>query len=333
MKLAVVLVHYQAAELAAAAHEALAGDLEAAGLEAEWILVDNGSRPEELERLRALPAGLIEPGRNLGYAGGANLGVRSTAAEAVFLMSPDVIVRPGCAAALAAALEDGAAAAGPRFFWDAGRRFLLPPTERRTRRDELLRLAAERGEPWARLARRRWRRHARRCWTAREPYGCYELSGALLAFQRRAWEELGGFDEGYRLYFEETDWLERLRRRGLPASFVPGAEAVHLYAQSTAGEPRAGRWFADSHRRFRRRFYGRAFTALLELLGRVWRPAAALVPERREGRSAWLEVSASPLGFPAAGRRLGETVSESVPEEILDRLAPGTGRWSTVCRT
>ena len=330
MKLAVVLVHYHAAELAVAAQAALAGDLRTAGLEAEWVVVDNGSRPEERARLRALPVVLAEPGVNLGYAGGANLGVRSTSAEIVLLMNPDVVVQPGCAAALASTLEEGAAAAGPRFFWDSGRRFLLPPTEQRTRYDELLRLAAERGARWARLARRRWRRHAQRCWTARRTYECHELSGALLAFRRQAWEELDGFDEGYRLYFEETDWLERLRRHGRPARFVPGAEAIHLYAQSTAGEPRAGRWFADSHRRFRRRFYGRAFTSLLELMARIWRPAAPYVPASQSGGAAWLEVSPSTVGFPAAGRRLEETESESIPEEILERLAPGTYHLRTV---
>ncbi|HEX9736177.1 MAG TPA: glycosyltransferase [Thermoanaerobaculia bacterium] len=326
MKLAVVLVHYHAAELAARAYEALAQDLAAARLGAEWVVVDNGSRPAERERLRSLPAALLEPGANLGYAGGANLGVRSTASEHVVLMNPDVMALPGCAAALCAALDAGAAAAGPRFYWDAERRFLLPPTERRTRVDELLRLLAERGERWARYGRRRWRAHARRCWTARAPYVCYELSGALLAFRRSAWEELGGFDEGYRLYFEETDWLERLRRRRLAARFVPGAEAVHLYGRSTAGEPRAQGWFEESYRRFRRRIYGPLFAAFLERLARAWPPAEPAVTsvEPGAGRAAWLEVSSSAVGYPAAARRLGPGSDDR------EGLPPGTCYLRTV---
>lgn len=325
MKLGVVLVHYHTAALAVAAHRALAADLEAVGLEADWLLVDNGSDLAGRELLDTLPVRRLDPGENLGYAGGANLGVRESQADAFFLMNPDVEVLPGCAPALLAALADGAAAAGPMFYWDHDRRFRLPPTEHRTRRDALLRLAAERGEIFARRARRRWRRHARRYWTAAAPCRGYELSGALLAFRRDAWEALDGFDEGYRLYFEETDFLERLRRDGREARFVPLAEAVHLYAQSTVGEPRSAGWFADSHRRFRRRFYGRAFTTFLEGLSRLWRPSAVASPQeqKRLGQPAWLEVSASPLGFPAAGRRLEGEPSCELPREILDRLPDG----------
>jgi GT2 family glycosyltransferase len=333
VKLAIVLVHYHTARLAVAAYKALEADLRTSDLEADWILVDNGSSEEDREILASLNVRRLEPGANLGYAGGANLGVRATDAEAVFLMNPDVEVLPGCTLALLDVLATGVAAAGPRFYWDAGRRFLLPPTECQTRHDELQRLAAERGEFWERRARRSWRRHARRFWTARESFRCYELSGALLAFRRDAWEEVGGFDEGYALYFEETDFLERLRRRGQEAVFVPRAEAVHLYAQSTIAEPRAAGWFVESHRRFRRRFYGKAFTAVLELLDRGWRRRELTRGSSRtfaDGVPAWLEVTTSPLGYPAGAQALVGEPSWELDAEIVRRLPAGTYVLRTV---
>ncbi len=333
MKLAVVIVHYRTPELLRPACEALVRDAEGSGIELEGVVVDNGSRPQDRSLLEALPFPRLEVGRNLGYAGGANLGLRRTAAELAAVMNPDVSVLPGCLAALAAALDAGAAAAGPRFWWDRGRRFLLPPTETVSRRSELLGLLAERGGRWARPGRRRWRRHARRHWLAAAPLRSYALSGALLAFRRDAWRRIGPFDEGYRLYFEETDWLQRLRAAGLEARYVPAAEAVHLYAQSVPRQGRAGAWFLESNRRFRRRVFGRTFTALLERLGRrvsVGRTA----PDGTAGdlaarTAAWLEVSPSPKGYPAAGRRLeppatlGDPRSE-LPAEIWRRLAAGT---------
>ncbi len=328
MKLAVVLVHYHTPELARGACAALARDAETSGLELETVLVDNGSREQDRGLLAALPARRLDPGRNLGYAGGANAGVGATSADLVVVMNPDVEVLPGCLGALAGELEAGAAAAGPRFYWDRGQSFLLPPTESVSRAAEVLAVLARRGERWARLARRRWRRHARRYWSAGESFPGYDLSGALLAFRRDAWRQVGPFDEGYRLYYEETDWLQRLRAAGLAARFVPAAEAVHLYAQSAAGEARAEAWRLDSGRRFRRRVYGPAFTRWLERLsGRA--PTVAdrdPAPPPAPGQpAAWLEVSPSPLGVPAAGQRLTPpSPPAALPAEILGRLAAGT---------
>ncbi len=339
MKLAVILVHYHSPELARGACEALERDAGADGLELETVLVDNGSRPEDLELLESLPARRLDPGGNLGYAGGANAGVNATSAERVVVMNPDVEVLPGCLGALAEALDRGAAAAGPRFFWDRGKRYLLPPTEPVSRSTELLAVLARLSPGWARLARRRWRRHARRYWTARALLPGYDLSGALLAFRRSAWQRIGPFDEGYRLYYEETDWLHRLRAAKLEARFVPAAEAVHLYAQSTAIEPRVEQWRLDSSRRFRRRVYGPRFTRLLERLsGRVG-PATAVSdpspPPASAPTAVWQEVSPSPMGFPAAGCRLppGSVLPAELPAEIRERLAPGTYTLRYVDRT
>ena len=330
VKLAVILVHYHSAELARRACDALARDAAAGGLELELVLVDNGSRPQDLEILESLPARRLDPGRNLGYAGGANVGVGATSAELVAVMNPDVEVLPGCLGALAAALENGAAAAGPRFYWDRGRQYLLPPTAEGGRLAEVLAVLARRGGGGARRARRRWRRHARRYWSAREPVTGYDLSGALLAFRREAWRRAGPFDEGYRLYYEETDWLRRLRAAGLEARFVPSAEAVHLYAQSAAVEPRVEIWRLESARRFRRRTYGPAFTRLLERLsarvGAATSPPALSPAAEPIACPAWVEVSPSPLGYPAAGHRLtpGSARPADLPAEIRDRLAPGS---------
>jgi N-acetylglucosaminyl-diphospho-decaprenol L-rhamnosyltransferase len=332
MRLAVILVHYHTPELAAAAVEALRADLAGTGVEVEWRLVDNGSDEAGRALLAALPVERIDPGANLGYAGGVNLGAERSTAEVMVLMNPDVIVQPGCVPALLGALEAGADVAGPRFWWDRGRRLLQPPSEIRARREELARVLAGKGPAWAERARRSWRRHARRHWEAREPLPSFSLSGSLLALRRSAWEAVGPFDAGYRLYFEETDWLLRVERRGLAGRYVPAAGAVHLYSQSADREPKAAGWFEESARRFRRRWYGPRFTGLLEGLDRRLprRVAAACgippgglrLPEKPSAYPLWVEVSPSPLGFPAAAERIAAPPGEpwNLPAELLERV-------------
>jgi N-acetylglucosaminyl-diphospho-decaprenol L-rhamnosyltransferase len=341
MRLAIVIVHYHTPVLAAEAVAALSADLAGAGLAADLLLVDNGSDAAGRELLERLPVRRLDPGENLGYAGGVNLGVaQAPEAEAIVLMNPDVLVRPGCLAALLAELEAGAEIAGPRAYWDRGRQLVLPPAEARSRRGELLHLLAGRGEVWAARARRRWRRHARRHWEAERPIPSHELSGSLLALRRSAWERVGPFDPGYRLFFEETDWLLRARRAGLPARYVPAAQAIHLYNQSGALEPRSRPWFETSAERFRRRHYGVWFPPVLRGLSRLpaGKPPGPPEPFAPGGLDLsslgpfplWVEVSPNPLGFPAAAHRVESAEGRwRLPPEIAAQF-PGGGLFVRV---
>lgn len=343
MRIAAVLVHYHTPELAAAAVEALRCDAWQSGLEIEGVIVDNGSDEAGRALLDSLPFERIDAGGNLGFSGGVNLGAAHTRAEMVVLMNPDVQVLPGCLGALADVLSARAAVAGPRFYWDTERRMLLPPAEQRGRASELLSLWATRGERWAVRARRRWREHARRHWEARQPLASYSLSGSLLALTRAAWEQVGPFDEEYRLYFEETDWLQRAERLGLPARYVPAAEAVHLHGRSAVQEPRSSAWFEESARRFRERHYGRWFADLLERSDDWLQPRppsgpAPSAPSREELDLSglpfplWVEVSPNPTGFPAAAERLTGPPGEvwRLPEEVAERLAGAELRLQVV---
>lgn len=334
MRLAIVLVHYHTPALAAAAVEALRRDVEGAGLdpdsEVEWLLVDNGSDEAGRALLESLAIRRIDPGSNLGYAGGVNLGVETSRAGMILLMNPDVLVLPGCVRGLMEALDAGAGVAAPQSFWDRGRRMLLPPAEPRSRRDELAVLLAGRGPQAAVRARQRWRRHVRRHWEARQPFPSWTLSGSLLAVRREVWDRVGPFDPGFPLFFEETDWLLRVRRHGIPAWYVPAAEAVHLHGQSAVAEPRSRQWFEESARRFRERWYGVWFADLLEALDR----RLPRRPDPREEVAAaldltgfpfplWIEVSPNPTGFPAAAERLDAPVPGGwrLPEEVVQRIA------------
>ena len=304
-----VIVHYRTPRLLEAAVAALRADARASALDLEVVVVDNGAAgagasAERLDPAR-LEAQVLAPASNLGYAGGVNRGVERSSGDILLLMNADVVVEAGCLRALAGALY-GADIAGPRLFWDQGRRLMLPPQQVRTRAAELDAALAERSAAWGRSYRRRWRRRVRPLWRASEPTPCFELTGAALAVTRDAWRRVGAFDDGFQLYFEETDWLLRARRMGCRAVLAPAARAVHAYDQSAQREPRSQLWFEESAERFRRRWYGGWFASLLRRLERTPRRFADPSPLRRgSGGEAWAEVTPLPLGVPAAGCRLG----------------------------
>lgn len=339
----VVLVHYRTPELVRPAVEAFGAELERIGAAARIVLVDNGSEPDSRVLWRDLPIERIEPGRNLGYAGGVNRGIAAVDADRLLVANPDVVLRPGALEPLLDVLERGAAAAGPRFEWDRAGRWWLPPAEERTRRWELLAALAQRSERWAARARRRWRRHARRHWEADRPMASRALSGALLAIRRDAWSRVGPFDEGYHLYFEESDWLARLAAARLPSCYVPAARAWHLYAQSSLRESRSAGWFAEAAARFRERTYGARFARLLARLERAPVAAGHPAPARDEARLAagelpaatcWLELAMRTCGFPAATERLLHPAGDwSLPDDLRERLPGGSYRLRLVAET
>ena len=324
-----VFVHYRTPALLEAAVTALHRDARASGFKMDVVVVDNGASSAAADRLDGarLEAEVLEPASNLGYAGGINLGVREGRGEVLLLMNADVVVEPGCVRALVDALAD-AEIAGPRLFWDHGCRLMLPPQQVRTRAAELDAAWAERSVAWGRSYRRRWRRRARAFWSGREPVPCFELTGAFLAVRRDFWERVGPFDEGYRLYFEETDWLLRARALGARAVLAPAARAVHAYDQSAKREPRAQMWFEQSMARFRRRRYGAWFAALLRLIERAPRrfagprPLPAVPAEGHAAGETWVEVTPLPLGVPAAGCRLDGGVAPA-DFELPDDVATG----------
>lgn len=82
------------------------------------------------------------------------------------------------------------------------------------------------------------------------------LSGSCVLVRRSAFDRIGGFDEGYFMYFEDVDLGYRLGRLGFRNVYEPAASALHVGAVSTSGESaRMIRAHHASAQRFIRRKY------------------------------------------------------------------------------
>ena len=83
------------------------------------------------------------------------------------------------------------------------------------------------------------------------------VEGACLLVRRQAFQEVGGFDEGYFMYAEEVDWCYRMAKHGWQVWYQPEAKVIHLGGASSAG--RRTHREADLYRsriRFFRKHYG-----------------------------------------------------------------------------
>lgn len=309
----VVIVHHHAATAAARAVKSLNASLSESAMSLRIFVADNGSTAEERKLLASLPVTVIDVGRNAGYAGAINLAMSHTDADVVVVMNEDVTLTSRCLRELHAALSRGAAVAGPRFYWSDDRSFMLPCTELRTREAELAKVEAMRDPLRLHQVRTDWRRHARATWSAVDPVETISLSGAMIAFTREAWTKVGPFDDEFILYFEEDDWLHRVREAGLKSVCVPTAEAIHHHDPGSAQSAERQRWERESFQRFGVRYYGESFMQKLTAASAepavppVWRELpfpTASISVCADGHSGiWIELTPSPFGFPAASFR------------------------------
>ncbi len=183
------------------------------GVEVDLVVVDNAAHAEDVDPLRGRrDLRLLEPGTNTGFAGGCNLGAEGLDAPYLALVNSDCLLEPDTLAALVA--EAQTPGVGP-----------VMASIRLADRPDVLNSA---GNP-VHLLGTCWAGDLDEIETRREPYDVASASGACLVLRRELWTQLGGFDDAYFAYLEDTELSLRCARMGLVARCVPTAIALHHY--------------------------------------------------------------------------------------------------------
>ncbi len=232
------------------------------------IVMDNACPERSAETVKDLPIQTVAIGENVGFAAGSNAGAKRGHSEAILFLNPDAVMGPDDVRALARqlTLHPDCAAVGPRIFDPGGS---LRLSMRR-----LPRLRSAFGEALFLhhfFRRARWATEFVRSGYGAPAYAEW-LSGAALCVRRRAFEAIGGFDERFFLYSEDTDLGKRLCEAGLRLRYEPSATAVHVGAASAPGpgqaalKLRARLLYARIHERGARYFGFRIAYALHECL-------------------------------------------------------------------
>ena len=59
------------------------------------------------------------------------------------------------------------------------------------------------------------------------------VTGAFVMLKREVFEKVGGIDEKYFMYGEETEWMYRIKQAGFKVWYSPAASATHLLGASS----------------------------------------------------------------------------------------------------
>ena len=190
----------------------------------EVIVVDNASRDDEATLIsqRYPQVRVIRSERNLGFAGGNNLGIRAARGRYLYLINNDTLLRGATPfEPLIARLESdpsiGMVCPKIRFAWGVN---------------------AIQFAGYTPLSRITVRNHAIGC--GESDHGQYDTPhptpyahGAAMMVRREAVEKAGLLPECYFLYYEEIDWSLALRRAGYAIWYEPASVIYHKESQST----------------------------------------------------------------------------------------------------
>lgn len=181
----------------------------------ELVVVDNASEGE----LALGPARLVRPGRNLGFAGGANAGIAETRAPIVLILNPDAVPESGALERLLEGFAKYPDAAGlaPRLHGPHGEPQWAWQLQRIPTPGALLRHTLPLGGGGGGLSVEP---------AAGDPVE--QPAAAALALRRSALEAVGGFDDGFQpAWFEDVDLARRLAAAGRVLRYWPAARFRH----------------------------------------------------------------------------------------------------------
>lgn len=243
------------------------------------VIVDNGSTDDSVQRIREShpTAMFIENGRNLGFAGGCNAGIRQAiedGADYVWLLNADTTVEKDALGAMVnrAMQEPTIGAVGSVIYW----------------MDEPSKVQAW-GGGYVNFWIGRSRHFGKRVVDSELEF----ITAASMLIPRQALTSVGLLDEGFFMYWEDSDYCYRMREAGWRIATAPDSVVYHKGSATFVGRGHlSDAYFTDSARRFFRKhakfpalslWIGVGFSVLKRILLGRWKTISAVWPGQLAG--------------------------------------------------
>ncbi len=186
----------------------------------EWIIVDNGSIDNSLERATHKYPNIfcIRNKENKGFAYAANQGFKAAKNEYLLYVNTDIELIDSAASKMLNILKENSkvAVVGPRLLRPDGsiqKSVLTYPTFW----DGII-------QPYIKLKLHfKEGLYKEKIW-----YDVPLIKGACFLIRKSVLESLNGFDENFFFYYEETDLFYRLKSKGYKIAYIPSAKVMHL---------------------------------------------------------------------------------------------------------
>ena len=234
-ELSVIIVNYNTRDMTLKCLRSVFAEIEA--VDAEVFVVDNASQDGSVEAIQEqFPSvRLIASDTNLGFGAANNRAMKIATGAQLLLLNSDAFPRQGSIRTLMETLDHlpRVGVLGPRLLNEDGSLqtscFRFPSPLHCWRENLWLSALLRNSERFGDY--RRWAHDTERTVDS--------VIGACMLVRREAYQQVGGFDETFFMYSEETDWQRRMSDAGWLISFTPAAEVVHIAGGS--GKSDSGR--------------------------------------------------------------------------------------------
>jgi GT2 family glycosyltransferase len=283
----VIIISYNTRQMTLDCLRALYADL--GDLQAEVFVVDNASSDGSTAAVTEVfpQVRVIANPVNVGFGAANNQAMQVARGEFFMLLNSDAFLRPGVMRTLVDYLRihPGVGVVGPKILNADGStqqscyRF---PSPGQCWRENFWITAAFGDHPFL---------GDYRTWPHDRERDVEWIIGACLLLRREVYERVGGFDERFFMYSEETDWQRRIRDAGWEITFLPTAQVTHLGGASGGKEKaKVNRHFFESLDYYERKHHGMLGLVSLRVamvLGCFvrsvgWAVVLAFVPKRRQ---------------------------------------------------
>jgi GT2 family glycosyltransferase len=209
IKVSIIVVKYKAEE----AFLAFKKSLKAITIPYELIEIDNNVN-------------------NVGYGAGNNLGAKRAHGEYLFIVNPDTRVLPGCLEALVNFLDNNpqAGIVAPLLLNTQNQVYPLQGTSKLTPMAAIFSLSfIHKYWPNNPIAQKYWLK----TWDKQTTKAVDVVPGTAFLIRKALYNQIGGFDENFFLYFEESDLCKRVSEQDWEIYITPNAQLIHEWASST----------------------------------------------------------------------------------------------------
>jgi len=253
MKLTVQIVNYNSREIIRECLDSLKENLENIH-ESDVLIINNDpdKLSELIEDIKPFKAKVIEVNENIGFGRAHNLGCCEKRGEFILFLNPDTKVPRGAFKEMLSVIESDkkVGIVGPVLVDHNGR-------------------AAEESYGFNKTPLSIIKNKLFPSGHEDENENIFEVdwvSGGAMLIRKNLFDELGGFDENYFMYFEDVDLCLQAKKRGYKIMVHPSIRIFHQSGQSFADNQNKKKYYYDSQEYYFRKNFGTTKTVLLKLL-------------------------------------------------------------------